>query len=189
MPALIRRIIARGRRYLWQLRRNALQFRAPVRTALAIRNDRLPPPAGSFARFGTGSSVAAPADIHDAALIEVGERVVIDEMSTVRVDANARLVIGDDCRLGPALVIDCACSIELGDAVTAASSAAVTDRVGWDKAAPVIIEAGVHLGCGSIVGPGVRVGRDAIVADGAVVVDDVPAGAFVVGNPAAPASR
>lgn len=43
---------------------------------------------------------------------------------------------------------------------------------------------GCVLGPRSIVMPGVEVGDRAVVAPGAVVVRDVPPGAYVVGNPA-----
>lgn len=57
--------------------------------------------------------------------------------------------------------------------------------VGVSLGGTVSIGARALVGVGSTVLPGIRVGDDAIVGGGAVVVRDVPAGATVVGVPAA----
>lgn len=41
-----------------------------------------------------------------------------------------------------------------------------------------------HLGARAIIMPGVTVGEDCVVAPGAVVIRDVPAGSYALGNPA-----
>jgi acetyltransferase-like isoleucine patch superfamily enzyme len=46
------------------------------------------------------------------------------------------------------------------------------------------VEDGAYIGPRAIILPGVRVGRNAIVSAGAVVVQDVPEGTEVRGNPA-----
>lgn len=52
-------------------------------------------------------------------------------------------------------------------------------------AQPLLIEKGAFIGTRAIIMPQVRIiGEYAVVGAGAVVVDDVPAGAVVVGNPA-----
>jgi UDP-2-acetamido-3-amino-2,3-dideoxy-glucuronate N-acetyltransferase len=51
---------------------------------------------------------------------------------------------------------------------------------------PTVVERGASIGSGATVLGGVRVGAGATVGAGAVVVDDVAAGATVVGNPARP---
>jgi acetyltransferase-like isoleucine patch superfamily enzyme len=56
-------------------------------------------------------------------------------------------------------------------------------------ARPVEIEDDVWVGIGAIVLKGVRIGRGARVGAGAVVTADVPAGAWVNGNPARPAGE
>ncbi|GAB1427086.1 acetyltransferase [Aminivibrio sp.] len=48
----------------------------------------------------------------------------------------------------------------------------------------VRIEKGVHVGTGATIVQGVSVGENALVAAGAVVIDDVPENAFVMGIPA-----
>jgi serine acetyltransferase len=52
-----------------------------------------------------------------------------------------------------------------------------------DAPAPVLGDR-VDVGAGAIVLGALHVGDDAVIGAGAVVVDDVPAGATVVGNPA-----
>jgi maltose O-acetyltransferase len=42
----------------------------------------------------------------------------------------------------------------------------------------------VWIGGQAVLNPGVTVGDDAVIAAGAVVIDDVPAGTVVAGNPA-----
>lgn len=46
------------------------------------------------------------------------------------------------------------------------------------------IEEGASIGAGATILPGIRIGAHAMIGAGAVVTQDVPAGATVVGNPA-----
>ncbi|MCA1782400.1 MAG: acetyltransferase [Intrasporangiaceae bacterium] len=48
----------------------------------------------------------------------------------------------------------------------------------------VRLEAGVFVGTGALLRQGIHVGADAVIGMGAVVLDDVPPGTTVVGNPA-----
>jgi acetyltransferase-like isoleucine patch superfamily enzyme len=47
-----------------------------------------------------------------------------------------------------------------------------------------VIKKGAKVGANATVLPGVVIGENALVGAGSVVVDDVPNGAVVVGNPA-----
>ena len=53
-----------------------------------------------------------------------------------------------------------------------------------DQLAGPVIKKGAKIGANSTLLPGVVVGENALVGAGSVVVDDVPPGAVVVGNPA-----
>jgi acetyltransferase-like isoleucine patch superfamily enzyme len=46
------------------------------------------------------------------------------------------------------------------------------------------IRRGARIGGGAVLCPGVEIGEEAFVGAGAVVVEDVPPGVVVVGNPA-----
>jgi acetyltransferase-like isoleucine patch superfamily enzyme len=46
------------------------------------------------------------------------------------------------------------------------------------------VRRGARVGVGAVLCPGVEIGEEAFVGAGAVVVEDVPAGVVVVGNPA-----
>lgn len=52
------------------------------------------------------------------------------------------------------------------------------------RAKPIFVEDGAWIAIGSMVLAGVRIGGGAVVAAGSVVTTDVPANAFVAGNPA-----
>jgi UDP-2-acetamido-3-amino-2,3-dideoxy-glucuronate N-acetyltransferase len=57
-------------------------------------------------------------------------------------------------------------------------------KLGRDALLPTLVHEGATLGAGAVVVCGVGIGRHAFVAAGAVVTRDVPAHAFVAGNPA-----
>lgn len=52
------------------------------------------------------------------------------------------------------------------------------------KVVPTIVRRGASIGSGATIMCGVEIGQDAIVGAGSVVIDDVPPGTIVVGNPA-----
>ena len=51
---------------------------------------------------------------------------------------------------------------------------------------PTLVKRGASIGSGATILSGVTIGERAVVGAGAVVTKDVPAGATVLGNPAAP---
>src|SRR5215471_13952831 len=51
---------------------------------------------------------------------------------------------------------------------------------------PTVVKRGASIGSGATILAGVTIGERALVGAGAVVTKDVPAGATVLGNPAAP---
>jgi len=86
----------------------------------------------------------------------------------------APITIGEDCQI--------ATRVQL---LTASHPIdPVVRRAGWESGAPIELGDNVWLGGGAIVLPGVTIGADTVVGAGAVVTEDVPANAIVVGNPA-----
>ncbi len=106
--------------------------------------------------------------------VELGEGVIVHPgamcTTNVRIGThshlNCRAVVSHDCRIGDFVSISPGVLLN-GD---------------------VIVEDDVFVGTGSIVLPGRRIGQGAVIGAGAVVVDDVEAGATVVGSPARPRS-
>ena len=90
----------------------------------------------------------------------VGEGTMIDMGAVL----GGRATVGKNCHIGAGAVL--AGVIEPASAV------------------PVVVEDGVLVGANAVVIEGVHVGRNAVVAAGAVVIEDVPEDAVVVGCPA-----
>jgi UDP-2-acetamido-3-amino-2,3-dideoxy-glucuronate N-acetyltransferase len=63
------------------------------------------------------------------------------------------------------------------------AAGSLQDESDWELL-PTVVEERAAIGSGATILGGVRIGAEATVGAGAVVVNDVPAGATVVGNPA-----
>jgi serine O-acetyltransferase len=106
--------------------------------------------------------------------------------------ALAQVSIGDPVVVGPGVylvhgqvVIDGI--VEIADGVVISPWVTIGLRAGNPRGAT--IERGANIGTGAkVIGP-VRIGAGAVVGANAVVVDDVPAGATVVGAPARAVAR
>lgn len=148
----------------WLARYNAAlgQGAAVWRTVLAER----------LAALGEGSIVRPPFHCDYGWNIHLGSRVFIN-FGCVILDV-AKVAIGDDTRIGPAVQIYTA-EHPLDPALR---------RSGLESGRPVTIGNNVWIGGGAIILPGVRIGDDAVVGAGSVVTHDVPAGGRVAGNPA-----
>ena len=142
--------------------------------------------------------------VHDQALVEtesVGVRTRIWAFAHVMPGA----VVGADCNICDHTYIEGGAVI--GDRVTVKSGVYVWDGVRVEddvfigpqatftndlfprsrqpfEPVPTTVRAGATVGAGAVILAGVTIGERAMVGAGAVVVDDVPAGAVVVGNPA-----
>jgi acetyltransferase-like isoleucine patch superfamily enzyme len=143
--------------------------------------------------------------VHPTAIVEdnaeIGDRTKVWHRSHVR----AGSVIGDDCSLGFAVYVDegavigSRCKIQnhvsvfkgvtieddvlVGPSVTFTNDLYPRAQDDW-RITDTLIGRGASLGANSTIVCGVVVGPWAMVGAGSVVVDDVPANALVVGNPA-----
>jgi acetyltransferase-like isoleucine patch superfamily enzyme len=96
---------------------------------------------------------------------------------------GAVLSIGEGCSFNYGAMLDASVGITIGAQCQLGSMVVLRDDDG-ERRAPIVLGDRVWLAYGVIVKPGVRIGSDAVVSAGSVVVKDVPAGAFVAGNPA-----
>lgn len=122
------------------------------------------------ARIEPGAIIRDKVKIGDNAVIMMGAVVNIGAEigDGTMIDMNAvlggRAIVGKRCHIGAGTVL-----------------AGVIEP---PSAQPVIIEDDVVIGANAVVIEGVRVGKGSVVAAGAVVLQDVPEGAVVAGNPA-----
>ena len=79
------------------------------------------------------------------------------------------VVIGDEVFIGPAVTF---------------TNDLHPRAVGDWEVVPTTVEDGVSIGANATIVCGVQVGEGAVVGAGSVVINDVPAGTLVVGNPA-----
>lgn len=122
------------------------------------------------ARIEPGAIIRDKVSIGDNAVIMMGAVInigaVIGENTMIDMGAvlGGRATVGKNCHIGAGAVL-----------------AGVIEP---PSATPVIVEDGVLIGANAVVIEGVRIGKGAVVGAGAVVLEDVPAGAVVTGNPA-----
>ncbi|MEW6759941.1 MAG: sugar O-acetyltransferase [Pseudomonadota bacterium] len=123
---------------------------------------------------GEGSIVRPPFHCDYGWNIRIGRGVFLN-FNCIILDV-ARVEIGDDTRIGPAVQIYTA-EHPLDPAMR---------RSGLESGRPVTIGSNVWIGGGAIILPGVTIGDDAVIGAGSVVTHDVAAGSRVAGNPARP---
>ncbi|MCI8801899.1 MAG: 2,3,4,5-tetrahydropyridine-2,6-dicarboxylate N-acetyltransferase [Oscillibacter sp.] len=160
----------------WEELRPILEANTDKIVDLVVENDRrnsgvpLLDMKGIKARIEPGSIIREKVEIGEGAVIMMGAVINIGAVvgRGTMIDMGAvlggRAIVGDHCHIGAGAV--------LAGVVEPAS------------ATPVVIEDGVMIGANAVVIEGVRVGRNAVVAAGAVVIEDVPENAVVVGSPA-----
>jgi UDP-2-acetamido-3-amino-2,3-dideoxy-glucuronate N-acetyltransferase len=158
------------------------------------------PPVSEPLRIGDGSFVGAHAIVCAGA--SIGADCVVGDAAFVR----ERAVLGDGSLVGSHTIVDF--DVTLGERVSVQSrvyltaTAILEDDVfvgpgvtttnddtmarhppGAPLRGPVLRRA-CRVGGGAVLVPGVEIGEEAFVAAGAVVTNDVPARAFVMGVPA-----
>ena len=110
---------------------------------------------------------------------------------------NSEVRIGNRVMIGYSAQISAAQSIVIEDDVAISSGCVIVDHIHeyrhldvpvflapLSKPLPIRIGKGSFLGVKCMIGPGVQIGEHAVVAANSVVVNDVPAYAIAVGNPA-----
>ena len=111
-----------------------------------------------------GVQIGENAVIMMGAILNIGASVGAGTMVDMGAVLGGRATVGKDCHIGAGAVL--AGVIEPASAV------------------PVVVEDRVLIGANAVILEGVRIGADAVVGAGAVVTQDVPARAVVVGCPA-----
>jgi UDP-2-acetamido-3-amino-2,3-dideoxy-glucuronate N-acetyltransferase len=126
----------------------------------------------AFAHILAGAKVGSDCNVCDHAYIETG--AVVGNRVTVknRVLIFAGVTVEDDVFLGPAMVFT-------NDLMPRAAI-----KKGPDEFLPTIVRQGATIGANATIVCGITIGAHAFIGAGAVVVDDVPAHALVLGNPA-----
>jgi acetyltransferase-like isoleucine patch superfamily enzyme len=126
----------------------------------------------AFAHVLKGAVVGRDCNVCDGVFIESGARVGNGVTVKNGVLIWDRVAIEDDVFLGPGVVF-----------TNDLRPRAHVKRSG-DALVPTTVRRGATLGAGTVVVCGVEIGAHAFTAAGAVVTRDVPAHAFVAGNPA-----
>lgn len=99
----------------------------------------------------------------------LGNGIVVMPNSVINVDA----IIGNHCIINSSAVVEHDCVLE--DYVHISPSASLAGNV--------FVGEGTQIGIGSCVKQGIKIGKWATIGAGAVIIDDVPDYAVVVGNP------
>jgi acetyltransferase-like isoleucine patch superfamily enzyme len=160
------------------------------------RREELPP-----AELGAGTIVSTGAIVFAGS--RLGARVIVGDQACIR----ERVTLGDDVVVGRGSLVEndttvgAMTKIQADAYITAYSTledhvfispCVVTTNDNFmgrtERRHELIkgptIRRGARVGGGAILCPGVEIGEEAFVGAGAVVVEDVPARALVVGNPA-----
>jgi acetyltransferase-like isoleucine patch superfamily enzyme len=154
--------------------------------------------------FGTLPMVMKPWHVRlHGSNIRIGEQVHIIAASDRKValttwnfeSDQGHITVGDYCLICPAVRIDSANAVTIGDNCMLAAGAYLSDADWHDhydrtrpvgKSAPIVLKNNVWIGEGAMVSKGVTIGENSIVGARALVTRDVPANTVVGGNPAAP---
>jgi acetyltransferase-like isoleucine patch superfamily enzyme len=140
--------------------------------------------------FETGVLVFHPENI------SLGRNVYIGHHAILKGYYRNEMRIGDETWIGQQCFFHAAGGLTIGARVGVAPAVKILTshhaEAGRETAvidspvetAPVVIEDDADIGVGAVLLPGVTVGRGAVVGAGAVVTEDVPPYAVVVGVPA-----
>lgn len=145
-------------------------------------------------------------DLHPTAVIDTGAHIGAGTKIWHFVHVMAGAVIGERCVIGQGCFVG---NVKIGAGCKVQNNVSIYDGVTLEddvfvgpscvftnvlhprahverkrEFAPTLVQRGASLGANATIVAGVTIGRYALVGAGAVVVDDVPDHAIVVGNPA-----
>ena len=121
------------------------------------------------------AAIAGPV-VHPMAALDLDVRMGTGSVIFAQATVTTNVAIGQHSHIGRGSAIGH--DVEIGNFVTVMPLASISGSVKIGDRATV--------GAGAVVRQGQTIGPDAFVGAGAVVVDDVPPGVVVVGNPARP---
>ena len=114
----------------------------------------------------------------------IRENVTIEDNAVIMMGA----VINIGAKIGEGSMIDMGAVLggraEVGKHCHVGAGAVLAGVIEPPSAKPVVLEDDVLIGANAVVVEGVRIGKGAVVGAGSIVLNDVPAGAVVAGNPA-----
>ena len=112
----------------------------------------------------------------EAGSVKIGPRSSINAFCWIGA-GNSKITIGPEVRIGTGVKISCAAHnfMDINRPIR---------EQGLEEGVDIIIEGDNWIGMNASICPGVKIGKGAIVGAGAVVVDNVPENALVVGVPA-----
>lgn len=126
--------------------------------------------------MGEGATLAPNVSLRNGERISIGARSKVGERAYLWAgDANGRVTIGEDCRLGPEVFVTASDYGLAPDETIAGQPRNERD---------VVIGNDVWLGARVFVGAGVSIGDGCVVSAGSVVSKSLPAGSIAVGIPA-----
>lgn len=110
--------------------------------------------------------------------VEIGDNVVIMMGAVI----NIGVKIGENTMIDMGAVLGG--RVEVGKHCHVGAGTVLAGVIEPPSALPVIVEDDVMIGANAVVIEGVRIGKGAVIGAGSIVLEDVPAGAVVAGNPA-----
>ncbi|MCI9092901.1 MAG: 2,3,4,5-tetrahydropyridine-2,6-dicarboxylate N-acetyltransferase [Coprobacillus sp.] len=114
----------------------------------------------------------------------IRENVTIGDNAVIMMGA----VINIGAKIGEGSMIDMGAVLggraEVGKHCHVGAGAVLAGVIEPPSAKPVVLEDDVLIGANAVVVEGVHIGKGAVIGAGSIVLNDVPAGAVVAGNPA-----
>jgi sugar O-acyltransferase (sialic acid O-acetyltransferase NeuD family) len=141
---------------------------ADVALIIAIGNNHIRKNISSrFSDYNFFSSIDTSAYVSPSATVGIGTVVMRQAI------INTEAIIGNHVIINTAAIVEHDCTID--DFVHISPNVTLSGNTS--------IGLGSHLGAGAIVIPGVKIGKWCTIGAGTVVINDIPDGATVVGNP------